>query len=386
KDEDGSLTPEERAESQAKIDAAIDAIGGLAAGTINGRRVLDGSAAFRTSGVDSSQVANLTVYRTSATSGATAAQTIFGRVLEAATKAELVYAGKEGSATIQADATFVLTGSLGSAEFSVSEDDPLTELRDEINRASHKTGLVATLSGDNLSISSVGYGAAATIAVEVSDGTFTTTGGHGDGTASGTDATVEINGQTYGPETRTGYTAGNTFTYNENGFHYSLELRAGYQGTLNTMTVGDGALRYAISPDVGRTSALSIPSLLPARLGGISGTLDQLRTGGSLGGLGDNTSQAIRALDEALGQLTLVRGSVDGFYNSQVASASALLADLETDLEDAIDEIDGVNVAEEDTLIAYYQDLAANAVSGMAILSQQRASIVQMLRHIAGLA
>ncbi len=54
-------------------------------------------------------------------------------------------------------------------------------------------------------------------------------------------------------------TAGNTFTYNENGFHYSLELRADYQGTLNTMTVGEGALRYAISPDIGRTSALSIP-------------------------------------------------------------------------------------------------------------------------------
>ncbi len=385
KDEDGALTPDERAESQAKIDTAVDAIRDLATTAIGGRRVLDGSAAYRATGVNPLQVANLTVYRAGTGAAQPASPTIYGEVLEAATQAELEYAGKPGAASIQTDATFTITGSLGSSEFSVVEDEALTDVRDRINQVSHKTGVTATVTDDTLSLASVGYGSDASMAIDVTEGAFTTTGGNGDGTADGTDASVRINGQTYDADTSGGSTSGNTFTYSENGLQYALELRAGHLGGIDPITIGDGALRYALSTDLSRASALSVPSLLPARLGGDSGTLDQLQTGGALAGLADNTSQAIRVVDEALGMLTRVGGTVDGFYNAQVTSASELLAETETALEDAIDEIDGVNVAEENALITHYQDLAANAVSGLAIVSQQRAAIIDMIRHIAGL-
>lgn len=385
KDEDGSLTPAEQAESQAKIDTAIDAIYSLATTAIGGRRVLDGSAAYRATGVNPLQVANLTVYRTGTGTAQPASPTIYGEVLEAATQAELDYAGKPGDASIQTDATFTITGSLGSYEFTVVEDEALSDLQDRINQTSHKTGVTATVADDTLSLVSVGYGSDASIAIAVTEGTFTTTGGHGDGTAEGTDASVRINGHTYDADTSGGITSGNTFTYSENGLHYALELRAGHVGGIDPITIGDGALRYAISTDLSRTSTLSIPSLLPARLGGGSGTIHQLQSGGGLAGLGENTSQAIRVVDEALGMLTRVGGTVDGFYNAQVTSASEMLAETETALEDAIEEIDGVNVVEENALITHYQDLAANAVSGLAILSQQRAAIIDMIRHIAGL-
>lgn len=90
-------------------------------------------------------------------------------------------------------------------------------------------------------------------------------------------------------------------------------------------------------------------------------------------------------VDEAIGVVTRAGGSVDGFFNSQIASASTLLEEMETDLEDAIDEVDGVNDTEEDTKIAYYQALAENAVSGLTILNNQRLAIVDMIRQIAGL-
>ena len=385
KDEDGALTPDQRAESQAKIDTAIEAINSLATTSINGRGVLDGSAAFRTTGVNVQQVASMTVYGTGAGAGAPVSPTVYGEVIEAATQAELAYAGKAGLATIQADATFTVTGSLGAYEFSVTEDEALGTLRDEINATSHKTGVAAALAGDTLTLTSVGYGADATIAISVTDGTFTTTGGEGDGTAKGTDATVQINGQTYDGATSGGRTSGNTFTYAENGLRYDMELKAGYTGGINTITIGGGALQYAISTDLARPSVLSVQSLLPARLGGISGNLDQLRSGGSLAGLGSNTSQAIRVVDEALGAVTRASGNVDGFFNSQITSASTLLTEMETDLEDAMDGIDGVNDTEEDIKIAYYQALASNSVSGLAILANQRLAIIDMIRNIAGL-
>ena len=73
-------------------------------------------------------------------------------------------------------------------------------------------------------------------------------------------------------------------------------------------------------------------------LGGPSGRLDQLASGGTLDGLDSNTSQAIRVVDEALADLTRIEGAVDGFFNSAITSTSDLLSALETDLEDAVDE------------------------------------------------
>ena len=64
KDEDGSLTAEQRAEAQANIDAAITEIESLAATEIDGRRLLDGSADYTVSGRNSSQVADLRVHST----------------------------------------------------------------------------------------------------------------------------------------------------------------------------------------------------------------------------------------------------------------------------------------------------------------------------------
>ena len=44
-----------------------------------------------------------------------------------------------------------------------------------------------------------------------------------------------------------------------------------------------------------------------------------------------------------------------------------------------------VNDTEESVKVAYFQDLAANAVAGLSILSYQRSSIVAMIQKIAGL-
>ena len=66
-------------------------------------------------------------------------------------------------------------------------------------------------------------------------------------------------------------------------------------------------------------------------------------------------------------------------------SASGLPSDLEDDLETSIDAINLVNDTEEMARVAYFQDLAANAVAGLSILSLQRSSIVTLIQQIAGL-
>ena len=58
---------------------------------------------------------------------------------------------------------------------------------------------------------------------------------------------------------------------------------------------------------------------------------------------------------------------------------------MEEDLQDAIDQTDGYNEEEEEILLQKNLDLGNNALAGLAILSQQRSSIVTLIQQIAGL-
>lgn len=372
-DEDRSLSEAEREAAQANIDKAIDQINALASTSIDGRRVLEGSADFLVRGRDPNQITNVRVH--AIVPGST--PTISGSVIQRATQAQRVYTGSGGKITD--DATFTLTGSLGSIEVTVhggAEPDDLDDVAQSINDQSHKTGITASVDGDELTFRSVGYGTSETVQIEVTSGLFSTVG-----TGVGTNAVVQINGRTYNDQR----VQGNRVTVNENGLRYELEFAPTFLGAFDPVTISGSALSFALSTEPNARATLSIPSLLACYLGGVSGTLDQIASGAAYGGLDENTSRAIRIVDEALGKLTRVEGSIDGFFNAAITSSSALLSEAQDELETAIAETDGFNQEEEELLITKNQELASNATAGLAILAQQRANIVAMIQHIAGL-
>jgi flagellin-like hook-associated protein FlgL len=217
------------------------------------------------------------------------------------------------------------------------------------------------------------------VAVVVTEGTFEVTGGNGDGTANGTDAAAAINGVDVDD------VDGNRVTFSSNGLHFEIEFDPAFTGDFDPITVSGDALTFALSTSPSHRSTLAIPGLQAGHLGGASGRLDQIASGGLVSGLDGNTSPAIRIVDEALGDLTRIEGSVDGFFNAAVTSSSNLLSDLEEDLQDAIAQTDGYDETEETLLLAKNQQLAANALAGLAVLNQQRAGIVAMIQQIAGL-
>jgi len=369
-DEDGSATSAERDEAQAAIDAAIEEIDRLAGTEIDGKRMLDGSAAYVVSGRDASQVARLTVY------SAVAGQSISGTVTQAATQASLTYTG-DASNQITDDAAFTLTGPSGSYSFEVTAGDTLSDVADEVNRYSHRTGITAAVNEvtHELTFTTVEYGSDAEITIDVTSGTFDVSDG---GQAAGTDAQATVNGESLTGE-------GNRFSFARNGMHVGFEIEPGYTGAIDEMTVTGGGLSFALWADSSQSATLAPSGLMAAQFSGLSGRLDQLADGGSLAGLGENTSQAIRVADEALGRLTRVEGLVDGFYNASITTASNLLADLEEDLADAIEDVDGVDDALETQNQVHYETLAANAAVGLSLLAQQKLRVLDILQQIAGL-
>lgn len=298
----------------------------------------------------------------------------------AATAAELTYTGADGK--LVGDVSFDLTGT-GTESYSFNHGDSLASIRDAINLDSGSTGVEATVQGDQLVLRSVATGSAASIAVTNVVGSFDMTGGNGDGTANGTNAAASTTGADGSmPHANL---RGNQLTVNRNGTHFQIEFAQGFAGQFNTMTIGDGGLTFAMSTDLHYRSSLSLPGLTSTQLGGISGRLSDLLTGGSAAGLANNTSQALRIVEEALGQVDVADGIVSGFYNSSVAASNALLDDLKTDLEKAISQTDGFDEDEENLLLAKNQGLASNALAGLAIMYQQRQAIIDLIRQVAGL-
>jgi flagellin-like hook-associated protein FlgL len=371
-DQDGSLTAAERTANQAAIDAAIEQINLLASTDSGGRRLLDGSADFTYTGQNAAQVSRLQVYSL----GAAETQTISGTVTTPASRALLTHT--EGTGLIASDAVLSLTGERGSASITVTTGESLATVATRINAESHLTGITATVAGNDLRLQSVEYGTDAGVQVEVVSGAFAVAGGAGDGTATGEDAVATVNGYAYTGD-------GNHFSISQNGFRFDVEITAGYSGALSAVTVSGSALSFAISSDLARTATLSIPGVHAAELGGVSGRLTDLMTGGTLAGLAANSPQAVRVVDEALDRLTLIEGNVDGFATATLDSSAALYSDLGEVLQTAIDDVNAVDEDAEETLLAKNQALAANAVAGLAILNQQRQSIVSLLQHMAGL-
>ncbi len=591
----GGLTPSQRSESQAKVDAAIQQINTLAATRVEGRVLLDGSADYQVSGRKTDEIAQLMIFSADGlglkvgtevaelsytgtdryvsedatftvagyagtstdisvtpddtledvaqqinlqsddtgvlatvddntltlsfvdadasgtlvvdvtagtfdvegtgkyTRGSYGANPSFdGTVVKAATQAELVYTGNSSDQTTDA-ATFTLTGNGVSLNFDVEAGDNLSDIAATVNANSHETGIVAEVDtgSHTLTVRSVDYGSDAGIEIAVSAGTFHVDGGNNDGTANGTNAVVRMEGQTYYGDTvaqsaelrhrekgatlasastveitghlgtqsfgfldtdtladvaaaivaeadTTGVTAyvdgndlvlvstdrganaeisinvtagtfdtvsgettangtdatagnaqidGNKISVAKNGLKFDATFAAGFEGDFGPVSVEGGGLDFVLTTDVGRTATLAISGLRADNLGGISGKVTDLLTGGSLAMSSSpaTTSQAIRVIDEALGQLSIVEGTVDGFMNAAITSASGLLADMEEDLGEAVDGIDLVNDTEQNMIIAYYQDLGSNSIAGLEILRQQRYGIVAMIQNIAGL-
>ena len=94
-------------------------------------------------------------------------RTIDGTIDSAATSAELVYQGASGE--VVDDATFDVTGDLGTARISVTGGETLSTAANRINLETASTGITATVDGDQLRFTSNDTGSSATLSVQLVD-------------------------------------------------------------------------------------------------------------------------------------------------------------------------------------------------------------------------
>ena len=184
-------------------------------------------------------------------------------------------AGVSASGGLANDIVIELSGTDGSEVLSFGSGTSIAELVNGINQVSDATGVSAVVNGTTattLDLTSTAYGSSAFVdlgVIEDDAAVFT------DSRQEGTDIVASVNGISVTGD-------GNALTINTATLDLSATLDAGFTGTSSFTITGGGAL-FQLGPDVvsNQQARLGIGSVNTARLGGVSGKLFRLGTGGS---------------------------------------------------------------------------------------------------------
>ncbi len=340
-DDDGNITitvSSTAATTLAQIKTAIDALDGYAA-------------SIGTSAGDSSFDPTIDEFTTVAVTGAT-----------------------DGGIT--KDAVFELGSQIGSQVFQISAGTTIDQLISQINLVKDATGVEASADDDTLVLQSTTYGSKASVDLRIinedATGTFTSAVGIRS-RDTGTDVVAKLNGVDVSGD-------GNSLKVSNSTLDLSLSLTAGFTGSINFGITGGGA-KFQLGPEVvaNQQARIGIGSVNSARLGGVSGRLYELGEGG-LAALATNPNLAAEIVDEAINQVTGLRGRLGAFQATTLESNLVSLNDTVANLQEAESSIRDADFAAESARLTRAQILVQSGTSVLSIANQNPQNVLGLLR------
>ncbi len=273
------------------------------------------------------------------------------------------------------DVVFQLTGSLGAETFQFQKGAKIEDIIQSINLVKDATGVEAVNNSGVLSLNSTTYGSKSNVAIEVisegANGTFKA--GLTAARATGTDIEATVNGYT-----ATG--SGNTLSINTASLDLTLTVAAGSNTSVNFEITGGGAL-FQLGGDVvsNQQARLGIQGVSTATLGGVSGKLYELRSGGA-SDLKTDTKAAARIVDEVIAGLTSLRGRLGAFQKTTLETNIATLNDTLENLTEAESSIRDADFAAESARLTRAQILVQSGTSVLSIANQNPQNVLSLLR------
>jgi flagellin len=358
----GALSPEQLAANQLQVDSSLEAINRIAQITsFQGRNLLDGSLDFIT-GATPATVQELGV--TQANLGDTGTLTVSVDITAAATQGTLTTT--VGAGGLLDDVTFEIRGATGSEVFSFELAATGTQIADAVNLVSDSTGVTAAYAGTTLTLTSSAYGTDAFVEVKIiSEGAAGTFGSSLSGVRDeGTDIAATVNGVTAVGD-------GNTLSINTSVLDMSATVDDGSSTDFSFTISGGGAL-FQIGPEVVRNqqARLGIQALNTARLGGVSGRLFEIATGGA-SSLENDPTNAAAIVEEAITAVQSLRGRLGAFQGTTLEATAFALQDTLSNLTEAESSIRDADFAAETSRLTRAQILVQ---SGTAVLAIANAS------------
>ncbi len=275
-------------------------------------------------------------------------------------------------------AVFELAGINGSEVLSFGAGTSLSQLVDGINLVKDATGVEAVAAGTTLQLKSTDYGSSALVDLKViSEGpTSTPTGIFSSVTTKrdlGTDVVATVNGVVANGK-------GNQIEINTSTLDFKASLEADFEGVASFTINGGGAL-FQLGPDVvsNQQARLGITSVNTARLGGVAGKLYELANGNAASLANDPTSAA-RIVEEAIEQVTSLRGRLGAFQRTTLETNKNALGDTLVNLQDAESAIRDADFAEETANLTRAQILVQSGTRVLAIANQNPQNVLALLQ------
>jgi flagellin len=278
-----------------------------------------------------------------------------------------------------------LGGTRGFETLNFGAGTGLDDVAEAINVISDATGVEASIasgatSGSVLTLQSIEYGSDAFVSAKVLNvnvGSFNAmnTAGALATRTNGTDIDLRINGvQATGDGLRAVL---NTSTLDLN-FFVNSQMQDGDEFSFS---ITGGGANFQIGPDVvsNQQARIGIQGLSTATLGGVSGKLYELRTGGTKD-LFTDTKGAARVVDEVIATVTGLRGRLGAFQKTTLETNIITLGDALDNLTEAESLIRDADFAAESARLTRAQILVQSGGAVLAIANQNPTNVLALLR------
>ena len=228
-----------------------------------------------------------------------------------------------------------------------------------------------------LTFSTQDYGSSQFVSVKALQGSFAVTDVDGETVtrSEGTDVDLRVNGVQMIGE-------GLMATLNTSSLDMSFSLDATVTaGSKINFSVTSGGAQFQLGPDVvsNQQARLGIQSVSTATLGGATGRLFQLRSGGTAS-LETDSSLAAKIVDETITQVTTLRGRLGAFQKTTLETNINSLSDTLENLTEAESSIRDADFAEESANLTRAQILVQSGTSVLSMANQNPQNVLSLLR------
>jgi flagellin-like hook-associated protein FlgL len=232
-----------------------------------------------------------------------------------------------------------------------------------VNASTQITGVSAAVEDGDLTFTSTATGSDATVTVEALSGSFDV----GEGSASGTDAVVEVNGQELVAENNVVHVRTDTL-------NADIALAEGFAGSADPVTVSGSAPTYLFASNPTHTISLALPQVNSAQLGGAAGRLSDVGSGGSASLTSGNVFASIEILDAAQAEVLDARARLGAFEHFSIESARSVLSSTIENVSRAFSQIADADVALESAKLVKSLTLVESAASVLQLAGTSRNS------------
>jgi flagellin len=364
----GGLSKEEVAANQLQVDSILATVNRIAQSTaFQGKKLLNGNYAYTTSGVASTSFDNVRINAARVPDGGTVNVVI--QVTTSAQTGDITYTG--GGLTD--NVTIEVAGNTGTEQLSFSSGTTVSAIAASINAVTTATGVSAIVSGADLRVTSTSFGSDQFVSLKTVAGTFTPSTSKD----YGRDAAVTING---------GEAQANGLAISYRSSNLDIEFRL--DSTFNkagtdSFTVTGGGATFALGSKVTESdkASIGIASVSTGSLGDSTvGYLSALASGGSASLDSGNLVNAQKIVDEAIKQVSQLRGRLGAFQKFTIGSTINSLGVAFENASAAESAIRDTDFANETANLTRSQILAQAATTVLAQANASPQAALSLLR------